>query len=111
MIEMPREKVVRNAILDPDRLVGQTPRRLIGANTPLRPSDVQAPIVIAKGTLVTVMLQTDRMMITARGRAMEDAAAGEVVRVLNTQSRTVIEGIAANSGTVLVHPPASGRGH
>jgi len=108
MVEMPRDAVARDAILDAARLIGRTPRRLIAANTPLRASDVQAPAVVAKGTLVTVVLQTDRMLITARGRALDDAAEGETVRVLNTRSRTVIEGIAAGPNKVFVAPPLAG---
>jgi flagellar basal body P-ring formation protein FlgA len=108
-IEMPRETVARNAILDPAQLIGQTPRRLLAENTPLRHSDVQAPTVVAKGTLVTVVLRTDRMLITARGRALDDAANGEVVRVLNTQSRATIEGVATGPNEVVIDPTATLR--
>lgn len=108
-IEMPRETIARNVILDPDRLIGQTPRRLLAENTPLRPSDVQAPIVVAKGALVMVVLRTDRMLITARGRALDDAAAGDIVRVLNTRSSTTIEGIAAGPNEVVIDQSATLR--
>lgn len=108
-IQMQRDAVPRNAVLDPERLIGQTPRRLLSANAPLRLSDVQAPTVVAKGALVTVVLETERMLITARGRAMEDAAAGDAVRVLNTRSRAVVEGVAVGPNTVSINPLSLSR--
>jgi flagella basal body P-ring formation protein FlgA len=109
LVELPRDGLARNVVLDPDALVGMTPRRLLSANTPLRPGDVAPPVIVSKGTLVTLVVRTDRMLITARGKALQDAAQGETVRVLNIRSRSTIEGVVQGPNQVVVNTPAVGR--
>jgi len=109
MIEMQQSAVPRNAVLDKKRIVGQTPRRLMRAGVPLSPNDLQAPVVVAKGSLVTLLLRTDRMLITAQGKALDDGAAGETIRVVNTRSKTTIEGKVSGAGQVTVAFPVASR--
>jgi flagellar basal body P-ring formation protein FlgA len=42
------------------------------------------------------------MLITARGRAIDDGAKGEVVRVQNTRSRKTIEATVAGPSRVTI---------
>jgi flagella basal body P-ring formation protein FlgA len=109
MIDMQQNAVPRNAVLDKRRLVGQAPRRMLHAGTPLSLNDVQPPVIVARGSLVTLLLRTDRMLITAQGKALEDGAAGETIRVLNTRSKTTIEGRVSGSGQVTVAFPVASR--
>lgn len=109
MLEMQQNAVPRNAVLDKRRIIGQTPRRMMHAGTPLSLSDLQAPVVVARGTLVTLLLRTDRMLITAQGKALEDGAAGETIRVLNTRSKATIEGRVSGTGEVTVAFPVASR--
>lgn len=83
-------------------LVGKTPRRPIRPGEPIRPSDVQIPILIHKGDLVTVMLQTPTIVVTAQAKALEDGAQGAAIRVANTRSGRVLDGVATSSDTVSV---------
>ncbi|HBM90920.1 MAG TPA: hypothetical protein DD400_03465, partial [Rhodospirillaceae bacterium] len=52
--------------------------------------------------LVTLKIETPYLLVTTQGRALQDAALGEVVRVTNTQSDRVIEGVVIRSGVVRV---------
>lgn len=107
MIEMRKNAVPRNAVVDKARIVGQAPRRMLRAGVPLNPDDTQAPVVVTKGSLVTIVLRTDRMLLTAQGKALEDGADGETIRVLNTRSNTTIEGKVAGAGKVAVAFPVA----
>jgi flagella basal body P-ring formation protein FlgA len=109
MVELPRTAVPRTALLDRKRVVGQSPRRLLRASAPLNPGDLRPPVVVPKGSLVTLMVRTNRMLITAQGKALEDGAAGEVIRVLNTRSRTTIEGKVSGPGKIAVAFPTAIR--
>ena len=42
------------------------------------------------------------MVLTVQGRALEDGAAGQVVRVMNTKSNTVVNGVVVKAATVRV---------
>ena len=58
---------------------------------PLRERDVQEPIIVAKGSTVSLVYRTESMVLTAGGKALEDGAMGSVIRVLNSQSKVVVE--------------------
>ncbi len=80
------DRVAGNAVTDPKQLVGMTARRPLRANQMLRMNDVAMAPAIHRGTMVTLMVQTENMTLTAQGRALEDAAVGQPVRVINTMS-------------------------
>jgi flagella basal body P-ring formation protein FlgA len=88
-------------------LVGQTPRRALTANAPIRASDLQQPQVVGKGTLVTIVLQSRAMMLTAQGKALEGGGEGDVIRVVNTMSNRTIEGTVTGPGQVSVAKPGA----
>jgi flagella basal body P-ring formation protein FlgA len=77
-------------------------KRPLQADLPLHAGDVREPIVVAKGSLVTLVVQSPTMTLTSKGRAMENGARGESIRVQNTQSKIVVEGEVVSSGTVRV---------
>jgi flagellar basal body P-ring formation protein FlgA len=81
-------------------IIGKAPRTAVRAGQLLRPADLIAPAIIKRGTLVTLLYQSGRLQLTAKGRALNDAAAGESVRVANASSARTVEGIALNDGTV-----------
>jgi flagella basal body P-ring formation protein FlgA len=66
--------------------------------------DIRSPLIVSKNSVVTMVLQTPKMQLTSKGRAMEDASMGDVVRIMNTQSKTVIEATVIGANTVQVLP-------
>lgn len=105
-VRMPSQSLQKTTILAVSDLVGMTPRRVLRAGQPVRASDVHAPVVVEKGQLVTIVLSTPGMILTARGRALQDGAMGELIRVSNTQSSLVIQATVAAPGEVIVGAPA-----
>jgi flagella basal body P-ring formation protein FlgA len=96
------EQVGRQAIGDPARLIGQEVRRVVPAGQTLRAADLRTPLAVTKNAVVTMMLQTPRMQLTSKGKSMEDGSIGDTVRIMNTQSKTVIEGVVTSINTVQV---------
>ncbi|HBB55415.1 MAG TPA: flagella basal body P-ring formation protein FlgA, partial [Hyphomonadaceae bacterium] len=45
--------------------------------------------------------------LTLQGRAMNDAERGQIVRVLNPQSRAIVEAVAVSAGLAETVPRAS----
>lgn len=101
-VELPQSAVGRNALLDARNIIGKTPKRLIQIGKQIRSGDLKPPTVVRKGSLVTIVLRTKKMLITARGRAIDDGAKGEVVRVQNTRSRKTIEATVAGPSRVTI---------
>ena len=91
MIRIPANSVSQNMILTTDDLIGMAPRRNITAHQPISANDIQAPIIIKKGEIVTMQLVHKRMRLTAQGKALDHGSKGEVIRIQNMNSRQVIE--------------------
>ena len=104
-----REINLRQLAADPvdsaDQIVGRAARRTLRLTQPVRSSDLRAPIVIDKGALVTIVLNSPGIRLTSTGRALEDGADGEMIRVINMQSKRTVEAtvIAKNLVRVALH--------
>ncbi len=96
------DRLPGNTVLDANGLIGQTPKRTLRPGEPVRASEVQRPVVVPKGGLVTLVLTTSGMQLTARGRALEDGSEGDSIRVANVQSHTLVEGIVSGAGQVTI---------
>lgn len=84
-------------------LVGQTPRRPLHAGAPIRTGDVGRPEAVAKNALVTMVAQGPGMTITTTGRALEGGSLGDVVQVMNLQSKKMIQATIIGSNQVQVN--------
>ena len=96
------DRLARNVVASAEDLIGMSPRRPVGVAQPVRSDELRTPVVVAKNSLVVVKLRTDRMLLTAQARALENGAQGELIRVMNTKSNTVINAMVVDSGTVQV---------
>jgi flagella basal body P-ring formation protein FlgA len=107
-----QQNAPRGAITDPQFLIGLTPQRVLRANTPIRARDLGRPILVKRNSLVTLMLQTETMVLAMRGKALEDAAEGQAVRVRNPRGGAIVEGVVTGQGDVLLdmRSPARNEG-
>ena len=103
-LRTPSEQVQNDVLMHADDLVGKTPRRGLRAGFPVRNSDVRRPILVRKGSLVTMVLVSPQMTLTAQGKAIDDGSDGDVVRVTNTQSNKVVQAVVTAAGTVSIAP-------
>lgn len=92
----------RDMIADPKRLVGQTARVRLREGAPVREGEVRAPTLVTRNSTVTIVLQTGSLQLSAQGRATEDGARGDTIRIVNTQSNRTIEALVVAPDTVLV---------
>ena len=88
-------------------LIDRTPRRGLGANAPVYLRDIQAPRLVTRGQLVTMVVRTPHMLITAQGKAAQDGTKGEVIRVLNVQSNRTVDATVIGSDQVAVSVPGA----
>jgi flagellar basal body P-ring formation protein FlgA len=69
---------------------------------PILLSDLRRPMMVGRGSLVTMTLAGHNMRLTARGRALEDGAEGEPVRIANLQNGTVVRALVTAPGEVTI---------
>lgn len=102
-IEM-RPVPLRNAetggIATLDQLVGKQLTRQSRSGLMLRPTDVTEPRVVERNALVTVILRNGPMTLTVKGQALNGAAVGQPVQVLNSTSKKILTGMALAGGVV-----------
>jgi len=106
-VDMRAADLSAGVIVKPESLIGQTPRRSIAAMRPIAASDIQPPMLVKKGDLVTVALQNGALGLTLQGRAMQNGSEGDIVRIVNTGSNRTIEGIVTGAQTVALRLPSS----
>ena len=93
-----------DTIIDPSDIIGKTPKRVIRAGTPVRLSAVQRPILVPKGSLVTMTLISPYMTLTSKGRALDNGSIGDTIRVTNTQRKSVVDSVVTGNNKVSVRP-------
>ena len=104
-VKVRQNRLPRGVIVDINELIGKSPKRWLRAGIPVRAANVQPPILVPKGSLVTIYLKVPRMMLTAQGKALENGSDGDVIRINNTQSNKVIEAEVTGAAKVAVLPP------
>jgi len=91
-------------IFNAEEIIGKTPRQAVRAGVPLRGFDLAQPVVIARGSQVTMIYENGRMHLSTQGRALGDGAVGDSLRVVNLSSSRTVEGRVEADGTVRIGP-------
>ncbi len=99
---VPVARLGRGTVTDPAEIVGKSLRRALRPGRQIRDGDLQAPLMVTKNSLVTLRLETAHMRLTVQGRALESGGLGEVVRVVNTKSNTLIYARISGPNSVVV---------
>ncbi|MBO89460.1 MAG: flagella basal body P-ring formation protein FlgA [Rickettsiales bacterium] len=98
------DKVDMNGLRDVSELIGMSPLRTLSADRPVKRSEIRRPVLVGKGSIVTMVFRSERMMLTAQGKALQNGSKGDIIRILNTKTHKVIDGTVHDSGTVTVSP-------
>jgi len=102
-IQVPEDRVTADVVTEANQLINHEVRRDTAEGDLLRSRDVIPPRLVQRGSLVTMRIETPYITVTAQGKSEQDGAEGETVRVINTQSNRVIEGVVTGPGIVEIH--------
>lgn len=94
------ESVVSGTATAMDSVVGMQTRRVLRAGMTMRNDDVRAPILVTKGSTVTMQFEAPGVTLTATGRAMSEGGVGDTVTILNPASYRQISAVVTGAGTV-----------
>jgi flagella basal body P-ring formation protein FlgA len=83
-----------------NELKGMEARRMLRASEPVRRDDVRQPILVTKGSTVTMTFDVPGVSLTAVGKAMSEGGWGETVTILNPVSYRQITGVVTGAGQV-----------
>ena len=99
-IQMPEERITADVVTEQSQLIGRETRRDTPEGAVLHARDVMPQRLVQRGSLVTLKIETPYIIITSQGKAQQDGAEGETIRVVNTQSNRTVEGVVTAPGTV-----------
>ena len=102
MERQPRAQIGRDVITDRDRIVGLAARDNIQPGRPLRSTDLTRPQIVQRNEIVTLTYEMPGIMLTVRGKASEGGAQGDVISVLNEQTKRVLQGVIVAPGHVAI---------
>jgi flagellar basal body P-ring formation protein FlgA len=94
--------VPNDALTAPEQAIGMETKVALAAAAPLPRAALAAPIVVKKGDLVTLLVETPVLRLTVAGEALEPGAAGSAIKVMNRTSKQAVAGKVIEHGVVLV---------
>jgi flagella basal body P-ring formation protein FlgA len=98
----PRAEIGKDDIGRPAQAVGLAARRPLRVGHALRHSDLMKPELVKRNETVTLVYEVPGILLTLRGQASEAGAEGDVISVLNLQSKRTVQGTVTGPGQVTV---------
>ena len=95
---------LKNGYYSRDSNLGQLEsRRNLAQGTVLTPASLSPRLLVHSGQQVTLVLDYNGMQIRSTGEALRSASLGEVVKVRNSQSLKIVEGVVSGEAQVRVN--------
>jgi flagella basal body P-ring formation protein FlgA len=85
-----RDIAAAGGVLDPAQVIGMEARRALFAGRPILLSDIGVPAVVERNQIVRLVFSRHGLVIKAEGRAMGRAGPGDMIRVMNLSSRSLV---------------------
>jgi flagellar basal body P-ring formation protein FlgA len=98
----PKAEVGGGNVASRERAVGMQARRQLRAGQALKVADLAKPDLVQRDQTVTLIYETAGLYLTVRGKALEGGTEGDVVSVLNLQSKRTVSGTVVGRGQVSI---------
>ncbi|SFN35307.1 flagella basal body P-ring formation protein FlgA [Izhakiella capsodis] len=102
-VEMKKRNVAMlrdGAITSPDDAIGLTVKKRVNELQPLLPSHLQQPLMVERGQRVLMVAEQDGVEARTLGEALKKGRKGDMIRVRNLSSKTVVTAIVEGPAVV-----------
>jgi flagella basal body P-ring formation protein FlgA len=86
---------------------GLSTKHALRAGQVIRQADVAKPELVGRGETVTIVFQVPGILLTILGKAVEPGALGDVISVVNVQSKHTLQATVIGPGRVSVNAPTA----
>jgi flagella basal body P-ring formation protein FlgA len=86
---------------------GLSTKHALRAGQVIRQADVAKPELVGRGETVTIVFQVPGILLTILGKAVEPGALGDVINVVNVQSKHTLQATVIGPGRVSVNAPTA----
>ena len=97
-----REGNTPGGLTDPADVIGLEARVALFAGRPIRQADLGIPAVVERNQIISLIYDGAGLYIKTEGRALDRAGPGELIRVMNLQSRSTVTARIDESGSAYV---------
>jgi flagella basal body P-ring formation protein FlgA len=104
-----RPKAEASDAMRADAVVGQAARRDLRPGQYLRASDLMKPELVGRGDLVTLVFESPGVKVTMQAKALEAGTKGDVIQVMNQQSKRVVQATVDGPSRVVINRPQLAR--
>jgi flagella basal body P-ring formation protein FlgA len=98
----PRAEIARDLVTDRGQAIGFAARAALQPGRPLRIADLMKPELVQRNETVTLVYEVPGIVLTVRGKAVDGGAEGDVINVLNEQTKRTVQGVVAGPGRVII---------
>lgn len=88
---IPANNFQNNIFLKKENIIGLEVRKVVAEGNFIKKNDLVHPILIRKGEVVTVEINKPGMLLSANMISMQNGVKGDIIRVKNIQSKTIID--------------------
>jgi len=87
---------------DPRKVIGKKARRILGVGEIITQRMIEEVPIIRRGDRVTIIAESPVLKVVASGQAKENGCRGELIKVMNLNSRKIIYARVVDANTVRV---------
>ncbi len=92
----------RRYLLDPEVVVGKRLTQSLRKGTPIREDQLEIAPLVRRGDRVTITVRSEGLQIVTTGKAKQDGQLGEMIRVMNLDSKKTVFAEVVTSGDVRI---------
>src|SRR3954452_836900 len=89
-------------VIPRERAVGMQARRQLRTGQAIKAADLSKPDLVQRDQTVTMIYEAAGLYLTVRGKALDGGTEGDVVSVLNLQSKRTVTGTVIGRGQVMI---------
>lgn len=85
-----------------ESFMGKKARHRLQSQRPVNKGQIYSPLLVVRNKHVPVMVKTPNMIMKTYGKALDNGAVGDHVRVLNTSSKRILTGEVNERGQIII---------
>lgn len=105
----PRSEIASDTIRQSSGIVGMAARRDLRPGRTVRSAELMKPELVGRNDPVTLVFESPGVVVSVRAKAVEGGSEGDVIQVLNPQSKRVVQGVVEGRGRVVVRRMQTAR--
>jgi flagella basal body P-ring formation protein FlgA len=102
VVERRPKAEVGNDIAIRDRVIGMQARKQLRAGQALKAADLGKPDLVMRDQAVTLIYEAPGLYLTGRGKSLDSGTEGDVVNIVNLQSKRTVQGVVVGPGQVSI---------